>query len=40
MHVLLLREEGNESEWSVKGLLNVSPFFVSVNHGKWNVDDC
>jgi len=39
MHVLLLREEGNESEWSVKGLLNVSPFFVSVNHGKWDVDD-
>ena len=22
-----------------KGLLNVSPFFVSVNHGKWNVED-
>ena len=39
MHVLLLREEGNESEWSVKGLLNVSPFFVSVNHGKWNAED-
>ena len=35
MHVLLLREEGNESEWSVQGLLKVSPFLVSVNHGKW-----